>query len=329
MVNHLFHLTLANQVTNTNLETVVKSVSFAPGKAITVSDLHFASTKTGDTGSIHLEPHDIVMITPGSMTAASSLGTNTTPAALPPTVTDALQAPDGAWALWDSLASPEANPDHYKAFGNPKNFYSRIKESTWFSFTTTFNKNTEFFDRIEKWSGNKAGTGALVTFKDSSWFMSIVVAHQPHFITQPDDCQVFWGYGLYPDKVGDFVKKPMQECTGQELLQELCGHLNFPYEKCAKDSITIPCTMPYITAQFLTRKHGDRPPVIPAGSTNLALLGQFVEVPLDTVFTVEYSIRCAQIAVKELMGTKRLDKDIYKGEYNLKVLLQAAGMLMT
>jgi len=33
------------------------------------------------------------------------------------------------------------------------------------------------------------------------------------------------------------------------------------------------------------------------GSTNLAFLGQFAELPDDVVFTVEYSVRSAQIAV--------------------------------
>lgn len=48
--------------------------------------------------------------------------------------------------------------------------------------------------------------GALVTFKDSQWLLSIVVPHQPHFLDQPEDVQVFWGYALFTDKTGDFVK---------------------------------------------------------------------------------------------------------------------------
>jgi oleate hydratase len=178
-------------------------------------------------------------------------------------------------------------------------------------------------------TGNKAGTGALVTFKDSNWLMSIVVPHQPHFINQPSDVQVFWGYGLFPSAPGNIVHKPMQECSGAEIMQELLGHLNFPEYPALENSITIPCSMPYITAQFLTRKHGDRPEVIPHGSTNLALMGQFVEVPRDTVFTVEYSVRCAQIAVHELMGTKEKPKDIYRGEHNVKFLVEALKMLLT
>ncbi len=87
--------------------------------------------------------------------------------------------------------------------------------------------------------------------------------------------------------------------------------------------------MPYITAQFLTREKGDRPDVIPKGSTNLALMGQFVELPRDTVFTVEYSVRCAQTAVHELMDTEKKPRDVYMGEHNVKVLVEALRMLLT
>ncbi len=196
------------------------------------------------------------------------------------------------------------------------------------SFTVTL-KNPRFFEQMEKWSGNKAGTGALVTFKDSNWLMSIVVPHQPHFLNQPADVQVFWGYGLFPAKVGNFVPKPMAECTGEEILRELLGHLAFPEHPTIENAIAIPCMLPYITSQFLTRRVEDRPRVIPHGSTNLALMGQYVEIPGDTVFTVEYSVRAAQIAVHELMKTKEKPKDIYKGEHSIKVLVEALRMLIT
>jgi oleate hydratase len=261
------------------------------------------------------------------MTAGSSFGTNTTPPKALPTPEEGLKAPDGAWHLWSQLATPQVNP-HYSHFGNPANFYSRIPESNWLSFTVTL-KNPEFLERLEKWSGNKAGTGALVTFRDSNWLMSIVVPHQPHFLNQAENTQVFWGYSLFPDRAGNIVQKPMSECSGEEILKEILGLLNFPEHPTLENAITIPCMMPYITSQFLTRKHGDRPEVIPKGSTNLALLGQFVEIPRDTVFTVEYSVRSAKIAVHELMGTKEKPKDIYMGEHSVKVLVDALRMLLT
>jgi oleate hydratase len=308
------------------LDTRVNSFSFSPTATITVSEIHFLSD-SGGSGIIHVQPNDIVFATLGSMTSCSSFGSNTTAPAPLPESSEALQAPDGAWHLWSQLANPEANP-HFRYFGRPSNFYSRTNESNWLSFTVTL-KDPAFFERLEEWTGNKAGTGALVTFKDSAWMMSIVVPHQPHFLSQAEGTQVFWGYGLFPNHVGDFVKKPMASCFGSEIMTELLGHLQFPEYRILENTLTIPCMMPYITSQFLTRTTGDRPEVIPKGSTNLALLGQFVEIPKDTVFTVEYSVRSAQMAVHRLMGTEHRPKDIYMGEHNLKVLFEALRRLLT
>jgi oleate hydratase len=44
---------------------------------------------------------------------------------------------------------------------------------------------------------------------------------------------------------------------------------------------------------------------VPRGSRNLAFVSQFVEIADDVVFTVEYSVRAAQIAVYELLGIDR------------------------
>lgn len=53
---------------------------------------------------------------------------------------------------------------------------------------------------------------------------------------------------------------------------------------------------------LLTRVLHDRPNVIPHNTTNVAFIGQYVEIPDDTTFSVEYSVRGAQIAVSRLMG---------------------------
>jgi oleate hydratase len=42
---------------------------------------------------------------------------------------------------------------------------------------------------------------------------------------------VFWGYGLFVDQVGNFVKKKMSDCSGEELMIELLGHLRFEAQK--------------------------------------------------------------------------------------------------
>ena len=162
----------------------------------------------------------------------------------------------------------------------------------------------------------------MITFADSSWLTSIVLPHQPHFIWQPKDVEVFWGYGLRVDKPGDFVKKPMSACTGREIMTEILGCLHIESEapQILKNSICIPCMMPFITSQFLTRGKADRPQIVPPGTVNLAFTGQFCELPDDVVFTVEYSIRSAATAVYSLLGLKRKPPAVYKGQYDPRVL---------
>jgi oleate hydratase len=237
----------------------------------------------GESGTVSLGADDLVFFQNGSTTDASSLGSMTEP-------------PRG-WELWERIAA--GRPE----FGNPAAFNSSIPESYWESFTVTC-RDRRFFDQIEAFTGNEAGTGGLVTFKDSRWLMSIVLYHQPHFVDQSDDVQVFWGYALHPDRVGDFVAKPMSDCGGAEILRELCGHLNFDPAVFTTASC-IPCRLPYITSMFMPRQKSDRPLPVPANSKNLAFISQFVEIPDDVVFTVEYSVRAAQTAVYQLMKIAR------------------------
>lgn len=240
---------------------------------------------------IAVNDSDLVFLQNGSMTDASSLGSMTSaPGKLTKVDSD-------GWTLWEKLA--QGRPQ----FGNPAAFNSCIAQSWWESFTVTL-KNPAFFDKMNQFTGNEAGIGGLVTFKDSNWLMSIVLAHQPHFPNQPADVQVFWGYALFPDRVGNFVPKPMAECDGAEILQELCGHLRFDPET-LESANCIPCRMPYITSMFMPRLCSDRPIPVPVGSKNLAFISQFVEIPDDVVFTVEYSVRAAQMAVYELLGIDR------------------------
>ena len=252
---------------------------------------------------------DLVFMQNGSMTDASSLGSMTS---APRKLT---KVDSGGWTLWEKLAKDRPE------FGNPAAFNSCIAQSCWESFTVTL-KHPAFFDKMNQFSGNEPGTGGLVTFKDSNWLMSIVLAHQPHFANQPADVQVFWGYSLFPDRVGNFVPKPMAECTGGEILQELCGHLRFDLETVASANC-IPCRMPYITSMFMPRRLSDRPLPVPRGSKNFAFISQFVEIPDDVVFTVEYSVRAAQMAVYELLGIERKIPPITPHDKSLRAQFEA------
>lgn len=287
-------------VTDLDLET-------ANGK-ITVTGIKYS--RAGKNKTVTVGKDDLVFFQNGSMTDASSLGSMTS---APKHLT---KEESGGWALWEKLA--EGRPE----FGNPSAFNSSIPETYWASFTVTL-KDTAFFDQMEVFSGNKAGTGGLVTFKNSSWLMSIVLAYQPYFANQPADVQVFWGYALHPDRVGDFVAKPMSECTGEEIIQELCGHLNFDRNTMFAAANCIPCRMPYITSMFMPRAHDDRPLPVPKNSVNLAFVSQFVEIPEDVVFTVEYSVRVAQMAVYELLDIGRKIPPILHHDQSLKAKFDA------
>lgn len=254
-----------------------------------VTGIH--SLRQGKSEIIAVKDGDLVFFQNGSMTDATSLGSMTNS---PKKLT---KADSGGWTLWEKLA--QGRPQ----FGNPAAFNSCIAQSYWESFTVTL-KNPTFFNLMNQFSGNQPGTGGLVTFKDSNWLLSIVLAHQPHFPNQPAGVQVFWGYSLFPDRIGNFVSKPMDECTGAEILQELCGHLRFDLAT-LESANCIPCRMPYITSMFMPRQRADRPLPVPRDSKNLAFISQFVEIPDDVVFTVEYSVRAAQMAVYELLGIKR------------------------
>jgi oleate hydratase len=266
--------------------------------------------RDGEPHVIAVRPQDLVFFQNGSMTDASSYGSMHS---APPKLD---KRDSQGWALWEKLA--QGRPQ----FGNPAAFNSSIPESWWESYTVTL-KDPAFFDRMQQFTGNVAGTGGLVTFKDSNWFMSVVLAHQPHFAGQPEGVQVFWGYGLHPDRIGNFVAKPMTECSGEEILRELCGHLNFDYEQVMSTANCIPCRMPYITSMFMPRQYSDRPLTVPVGSRNLALVSQFVEVPEDVVFTVEYSVRAAQTAVYQLLNVQREVPPVTRHDESLKVKFDA------
>jgi oleate hydratase len=269
-------------------------------------------TRNGVSGEVEVGKKDFVIVTLGSMTEASSLGSMDSA----PVLND--KTDGGAWTLWEKLAT--GRPE----FGRPSVFADHIEESKWVSYTTT-QRAPAFFRLVRDLTGNVPGEGGLITFADSSWLTSIVLPYQPHFIGQPEDVNVFWGYGLFVDKLGDFVKKPMSACTGREIMTEILGHLHIESEasQILQTSICIPCMMPFITSQFLRREKGDRPEVVPKGSTNLAFTGQFCELPDDVVFTVEYSIRSAQTAVYTLLGLNREPPAVYKGQYDPRVLYKA------
>lgn len=292
-------------------ETKVTDVDLAhAGEQATARSL--AVQVKGQAQSLELKEDDFVIITNGSMTAGSSLGSMKAAPVLNRT------SRGGSWELWETIA-----PKH-PGLGNPSAFTANIDESKWESFTVT-TSSPLLKEYVEKFTQNPLGRAALLTFKESNWLMTINFYHNPRSLGQEKNTFVWWGYGLLGDKVGNFVPKKMCDCTGEEIMIEALGHLGIKEGKEAiiASSTCIPCIMPYITSQFMPRAIGDRPQVIPANTTNLAFIGQYAEVKDDTVFTVEYSVRTAMTAAYHLAGVKRRVIPMYQGKYNPLVLFRA------
>ncbi|MGW3095456.1 oleate hydratase [Streptomyces sp. NPDC001102] len=289
----------------------VTDLGFAAGRhSGTVETLHL--TRGGREEKIAVAPEDLVFVTNGSMTDASTLGTHTS--APPP-------APgrSGSWLLWHRLARGR------EEFGNPAAFDKHVKESRWESFTVTA-KDPAFLDALARFDGRETGRGGLMTFTDSNWLLTIVANRQPVYRDQPEGVSVWWGYGLFPGRAGNHTPKPMTMCSGREILEEVLHHLRIDgelAERVLATSTVVPCVMPYITSQFLVRRREDRPHVVPEGSVNLAFIGQFAEVPDDVVFTVEYSVRTAWTAVSRLLRLDRRPPAVHKGHHDPQVLAAA------
>ena len=279
--------------------------------------------KGGREGEINLTENDLVFVTNGSITENSTYGDqNTVP------VLDASLG--GSWSLWTNIAVQDP------AFGKPEKFCGNIKESNFVSatLTTLDGRIPPYIERIcqrDPFAG-KVVTGGIVSVKDSSWLMSWTLNRQPQFKKQPGNELVVWIYGLFSDRPGDYVKKPMKDCTGIEIAEEWLYHIGVPlaeiHDMAVNSANTVPCMMPYVMSYFMPRALGDRPAVVPEGSVNLAFIGNFAETPRDTVFTTEYSVRTAMEAVYTLLGVDRGVPEVFASCYNVRMLMNSASRLM-
>ncbi|MFI6045011.1 oleate hydratase [Nocardia sp. NPDC051321] len=309
-----------------------QGVSFRFDTEITDIDFHLTKDRKQATklhwraadgeGSVELGEHDLVFTTIGSLTENSDDGDHHTPAKL-------LDGPAPAWDLWRRIAAKDP------AFGHPDVFGGHIEQTKWESATvTTLDERIPgYIQKICKrdpFSG-KVVTGGIVTVRDSSWLMSWTVNRQPHFKQQPKDQIVVWIYSLFVDVPGDYVKKPMSECTGEEITQEWLYHMGVPEaeiaELAANSAKCVPVMMPYVTAFFMPRKSGDRPDVVPQGSVNFAFIGQFAESTRDCIFTTEYSVRTAMEATYQLLGIERGVPEVFNSTYDVRKLLAATSRL--
>ena len=280
--------------------------------------------RDGQEESIDLTENDLVFITNGGCVENSTMGSQNKPAEFRPEI-----RAGGGWDMWRKIAAQDP------AFGNPDKFCGNPELCNWMSATveTLDQRIIPYIKKICKrdpFTG-KVVTGGIVTVKDSSWLLSWTINRQPQFREQPKDHCLVWVYALFSDKPGDYIKKPMRECTGKEICMEWLYHLGVPeneIENMAEHSAnTVPVMMPYIDAFFMPRAIEDRPKVVPDGAVNFAFLGQFAELPRDTIFTTEYSMRTGMEAVYTLLNVDRGVPEVWGSVFDIRALLDATVKL--
>ncbi len=273
---------------------------------------------------VDLTENDLVFITNGGCVENSTMGDQNTPA---PYNTEI--KPGGGWDMWRKIAAQDPS------FGNPDKFCYDPEQTNWMSATveTLDGQIIPYIKNICKrdpFTG-KVVTGGIVTVKDSSWLLSWTINRQPQFREQPKNHCLVWVYSLFTDVPGDYVKKPMRDCTGKEICMEWLYHLGVPkdqIEELAECSAnTVPVMMPYIDAFFMPRNDTDRPKVVPDGAVNFAFLGQFAEIARDTIFTTEYSMRTGMEAVYTLLDVDRGVPEVWGSTYDVRDLLDASVKL--
>lgn len=309
---------LRDEGVRVQFNTEVTDVDFAfDGPVKRATRIHW--TKDGHPGGVALTDDDLVLMTIGSLVDNSSEGDQHSAPVLD-------NGPAPAWDLWKRIAAKDAS------FGRPEVFCSDIAATKWESATITTLDETlpAYMEAIAGRPTRNGGTvtGGIVTAADSSWLLSWTVNRQPQFKAQPDDQTVVWVYGLFPERPGDFVRKPMQECTGEEITQEWLFHMGVPVADiprlAAESARSVPVMMPYITSFFMPRKAGDRPDVVPQGAVNFAFIGQFAETGRDCIFTTEYSVRTGMEAAYQLLDIDRGVPEVFNSTFDLRTLLKAS-----
>ena len=312
---------LLDQGVTFSFQTEVTDIDFdLSGAAKQATRIHWV--RSGESGGVDLGPDDLVCATIGSLTENSSDGHQHRAATLN-------TGPAPAWDLWKRIAAKDP------AFGRPEVFCGDIEKTKWESATvTTLDRRIPgYIEKIcqrDPFSG-RVVTGGIVTAKDSAWLMSWTVNRQPHFQAQSPNEIVVWVYGLFADIPGDYVRKTMQECTGEEITAEWLYHLGVPAADipglAAEAATCVPVMMPYVTSFFMPRQAGDRPDVVPEGAVNFAFIGQFAETTRDTIFTTEYSVRTGMEAAYQLLGVDRGVPEVFNSTYDLRKLLAATTRL--
>jgi oleate hydratase len=299
-------------------DTQVPNIKLDTAEAPLVRVLAIQATESRSSGrsssqalEIPLQAEDILLVALGSANSGLLVGSNGAPP--PPTPVRAERILNASWSLWFRIA--HLLPD----LGNPAVFCTHLSESKLEMFTVIVDREDDKAGvGLYAYLAEQIGQGSTLAMQDSNWSLCLCVSRRDSNISSsaPElPYNTIWGYGLTPEQPGNFMRKPMCCCAGQEILSEVLSHLasscsgsdsdsssGFDYEETLSTAITIPRLMPLASAALVRRNDGDRPCILPQNVSNIGLIGLFADVPEETVCGLEYGIRSAQIAVDALMG---------------------------
>lgn len=204
-------------------------------------------SKDGKTDTIQFGENDYIFITIGGMVENTAFGSQTTVPEFKSDLSD-----DGGGSLWRKIASQSDD------FGNPDKFCTDPQKTSYESaMVETFDDRLfPYLTKIVRRDimTGKNVSGGIVTVQDSNWLMSWTINRQPQFKNQREDQAVIYVNGMFMDKPGNYIKKPMKDCTGEEICMEWLYHIGVEEDK-IKDiakhhTNTVPCIMPFVTAIF-------------------------------------------------------------------------------
>lgn len=274
-------------------DTTIKEIVTTDASDRRVSRLELV--QNGFPLSINLGPQDIVIANLGSTISGTAVGSNEKQP-----YASSYESLDENWALWLDLCSKA------KSLGNPYCFCCRRFESMMESFTIT-TEDLSFFNRLISLSSppsSSSTAGTIIILRESRWKLNLCLPTQPVFQDQPHSVRVLWGFALLPELPGDYIKKPMVQCSGADITAELMRHLNLSPRTIFQRTVTIPRVMPRMSSLLLAHSGDERPKPIVPEITNLGLVGEFVEIPQYSCIDMSYGLRAAKTVVSRLTGVK-------------------------
>lgn len=202
------------------------------------------------------------------------------------------------YALWERLA------DKHPSFKNPAALFDGSDKNMSEEFTVTLS-NHLLPELIDEVTCGALGVDGVIVLDNSSWKITVSAVPPSHFKDLSDETAVLWGTATRFDRNGEYVTKPMTDCSGAEILYELVSCLNLveAWEDIRETVVNvIPCHRRYDKAYLAPV--ASKLEIIPTGISNIAVSGDFVSGS-GSVFTEEFIVTTAKTAAYRLLGSKK------------------------